>query len=108
VSEHVVPVKVYVGIFLALLVLTWLTVAVASFDLGALALGGLSLPLNFAAALTIAVCKATLVVLYFMHARYGGALVRIVVVAGVVWLFILLLLTLADYASRGWLGYPGT
>ena len=107
-SEHVVPVKIYLAIFSALLVLTWLTVAAASQDLGALQLAGLRIPLNLLVALGIAVTKATLVVLYFMHARYSAPLIWIVVAAGVVWLGILLLLTLADYASRGWVGFPGS
>ena len=59
-SEHIVPPKVYVGIFLSLMVLTAATVAAAYVNLGAL---------NIVVALAIATVKATLVVLYFMHAR---------------------------------------
>ena len=65
-SEPVVPVKVYALVFLALLALTAVTTAVAFFDLG----GGM----NNAIALTIAVCKAVLVILYFMHVRYSDKL----------------------------------
>jgi cytochrome c oxidase subunit 4 len=54
-------------------------------------------------ALTIAVIKATLVVLYFMHLRYSSKLTQVVVAAGVCWLIILFALTLSDYLTRHWL-----
>ena len=92
-SNHVVSPTVYVGIFATLIVCTALTVIVAYIDLG---------PINALVAMTIACIKATLVVLYFMHARYGSRLVWIVVGAGVLWLVILIALTMGDYVSRGW------
>ena len=97
-SEHVVTPKSYVLVFLALLVLTALTTAIAFVDLG---------PLNDVAMLTIAVIKATLVILIFMHVRYSGRLTALVVAGGFLWLLILLGLTLQDYLTRGWLGVPG-
>jgi cytochrome c oxidase subunit 4 len=106
-SDHVVPVRVYVTIFAALLVLTWLTVAAARYDFGSVAVFGAVVPLNPLVALAIAVVKATLVVLYFMHVRYGTSLVSVVVMASVVWLGILLLLTFGDYWTRGWVGSMG-
>jgi cytochrome c oxidase subunit 4 len=90
-SEHVVPTRVYYTIFLALMVCTAITVGVAFVDLG---------PMNAVVAMTIAVFKATLVVLFFMHVKYSTRLTWVVVVASVFWLLILLALTLADYASR--------
>jgi len=54
--------------------------------------------------LGIAVAKATLVVLYFMHVRYSTRLIPVVVAAGVFWLLLLFGLTMGDYVSRGWLG----
>ena len=69
-SEHVVPLKTYIGVFLALMALTALTTGVAYIDLGAL---------NTVAALTIAVVKMLLVILYFMHARYATGLTRVVI-----------------------------
>jgi cytochrome c oxidase subunit 4 len=57
-SDHIVPRRTYYVIFLVLMICTAITVAVAYFDLG---------PLNTIVALTIAVFKATLVVLFFMH-----------------------------------------
>ena len=92
-SEHVVPRRVYYAIFSTLIVLTGVTVAVSFVDLG---------PLNTLVAMTIACVKATLVVLYFMHARYGSRLIWVMLGAGVLWLVILIALTMGDYASRGW------
>lgn len=97
-SEHVVPVRVYVANCAALLALTAVTVAVAYIDLG---------PLNTVAAIGIAGLKAFLVILYFMHLRYSPRLVWMVVAAGVLFVFLLLALVLADYESRGWLGFAG-
>jgi len=92
--DHVVSVGTYVGVFLALMVLTGITVWAAGRDFGAM---------NTAVALGIAVIKATLVVLFFMHVKYGSSLVKLCIVAAVVWLGILILVTMSDYASRGWL-----
>lgn len=97
-EHHIVPIKVYIGVFLALMVFTALTVAVAKYDLEHI--WG---PLNIIVALTVAVIKATLVVLYFMHVRYSSRLTQVIVVAGIFWLIIMLAFTLADYAARsGW------
>lgn len=92
-SEHVVSRKTYFIIFGALLVLTAATVWVAYFDLGRL---------NVIVALSIAVLKATLVVLYFMHVRYSSKLTWVFVGAGFFWLAILVAFTLSDYATRNW------
>jgi len=98
-SGHVAPTRLYYAIFGALMILTALTVAVAYKDLGLL---------NTYVAMTIAVAKATLVVLYFMHVRWSGRLIPILLAAGVLWLVILLALTMSDYASRGWMTAPGS
>ena len=87
-------VRVYFLIFLALMVGTALTVGAAFIDLG---------PFNDAVALTIAVIKATLVVLFFMHVRHSARMTKLSIVAGFLWLAILIGLTLADYFSRGFL-----
>jgi cytochrome c oxidase subunit 4 len=91
VSEHIVPPKVYIGIFLSLMVLTTATVAAAYVNLG---------PFNIVIALAIASLKATLVVLYFMHARYSPKRTHMVIIAAVFWLAIMLALTLSDYVTR--------
>ncbi len=96
--EHVDSVKTYVGVLVALLIATVLTTLVAFVDLG---------PFSVVVALAIAVCKMLLVALFFMHIRYSTRLTKLVIVAGLMWLGILLLLTLTDFVSRGWLDVPG-
>lgn len=91
-SEHIVPVRVYVTIFLALLVGTALTVIAAFYDF--------PWQLNTIIALTIACAKATLVVLYFMHVRYSSRLVWVIVASALFWVGILFALTFSDYATR--------
>lgn len=93
-SEHIVSLKIYVTIFLALLVGTTLTVWAGFHDFPG--------KLNVIIALTIAVIKATLVVLYFMHVRYSSRLIWVVFVSALFWLAILFALTLSDYWTRGW------
>jgi cytochrome c oxidase subunit IV len=95
--SHIASVKSYVGIFLTLMVLTTITVLVAYVNLG---------EFNKIVALGIASVKATLVILYFMHVKYSSRLTKLVVVSGFFFLFILLGLTMADYASREWLPVP--
>jgi cytochrome c oxidase subunit IV len=94
-SEHIVPVKVYLMIFLALMLGTFLTVVAAFYDF--------PWRLNTVIALTIATIKATLVVLYFMHVRYSSRLVWVIVASALFWLAILFGLTLSDYWTRDWL-----
>jgi len=97
-SSHIVPTRVYYTVFAILMLCTYLTVQIAFFDLG---------PLNVVAALAIAVFKATLVVLFFMHVIYGTRLTPLMIAAGLFWLVILIALSLTDYLTRGWLGVPG-
>ena len=94
-SAHIVQPRVYVTIFLALMVGTTLTVLAAFYDFPG--------PLNVVVALTIAVIKATLVVLYFMHVRYSGRLIWLVITAALLWLGIMFALTVSDYWTRMWL-----
>jgi cytochrome c oxidase subunit 4 len=91
-EQHVLPTRVYYTIFAILMLCTFITVQVAFFDLGRL---------NIVAALTIAVFKAVLVVLFFMHVRYSSRLTWLVVIGAVFWLAILLALTAGDYVTRG-------
>jgi len=93
-SEHVIPVRTYYAVFAALLAFTGITVAVAFLDLG---------PLSTVVALSIAVLKATLVLLYFMHLRYSSKLTWIFVGTGIFWFLILIAFLFADVASRGWI-----
>src|SRR6267142_3837862 len=94
-SEHIVHPRVYIAIFLALMFGTALTVLAAFRDFPG--------PLNAVVALTIAVVKATLVVLYFMHVRYSSRLIWLVIGSAVFWLAIMFALTISDYWTRTWL-----
>jgi cytochrome c oxidase subunit 4 len=92
-SGHIAPVRSYILIFSLLMVFTAITVAVAFVNLG---------PLNFPVAITIAVVKATLVVLFFMHVKYSSRLTKLMIGSGVFFLLVLFTLTMTDYLSRGW------
>jgi cytochrome c oxidase subunit 4 len=87
----------YIGVWLALVVGTVLTVLAAEVDLGAL---------NNVVMLLIACTKAGLVVLFFMHVRWSTRLTWVVAASGFVWLLIMFGLTMQDYLTRGWV--PGT
>ena len=95
-SGHISPIRSYLAIFGALMVGTVVTVGAAMTNLGAL---------NFPVALAIAVTKATLVVLFFMHVKYSTNLTKTVVISSVIWLFIMLALTYNDYLTRSVLSY---
>ncbi len=92
-QHHVVSWKVYLAVFLALGVLTVITVQVAGHDFG---------PFNLVVALGVAITKATLVVLYFMHARYSPKLTAVVIASSIGFFVILVFLLLTDYVSRPW------
>jgi cytochrome c oxidase subunit IV len=95
-SEHIVSKKIYYTIFMALMMLTILTVMVAFIDLGML---------NLPVAILIAVVKATLVFLYFMHVKYSSRLIKIGIVAAIFTLLIMFSITLSDYFTRYWTQY---
>ena len=93
--HHVVPKSTYFIIFVWLTALLVLTVAAAHVDLGMW---------NVPVALAIAMIKAVLIVLFFMHVRYGSPLVRLFAVGGFFWLLIMLAFVLTDVRMRslGW------
>jgi cytochrome c oxidase subunit IV len=91
VSEHIVSPKVYIVIFASLMLGTGITVWAAFQNFG---------KFNIVIALAIATIKATLVVLYFMHARYSPKRTQLVIVCSIFWLAIMLALTLSDYDTR--------
>ena len=97
-AGHISPKSTYYAIFGALMVLTAVTVAVAFVNLGSF---------NFPVAIGIAVTKATLVILFFMHAKYSSTLTKMFVGTAFFFLFILLTLSLTDYLSRGFKTYGG-
>jgi cytochrome c oxidase subunit IV len=96
-THQIVPQKTYLLVFVSLIGLTMLTTGVAFIDLG---------PFNTVAAMVIAFCKMSLVVLFFMHLRHGSGLFRITLLAGFFWLALLIGLTMSDYQTRSWTPAP--
>lgn len=90
-QDHIVPLRVYWGVFLSLLVLTGVTTGIAYIDLGRF---------NLVVALAIAVFKATLVVLFFMHVKYSTKLTKTIVASGFVFLLIMVFFTMTDLLTR--------
>ncbi len=86
-SAHVVPFGVLLGVFVALLALTYLTVAARAVDLGGL---------NIWIALAIATAKGALVVLYFMHLRYDSPFYSIVFLTALAFVLLFLGITILD------------
>jgi len=96
-EHHIMPVKAYLAVVSCLFVFTAITVLAAFVDLGWI---------NTPLALTIAIFKGTIVVLFFMHVRYNTPLMWVVSGSGFFFLLIFLSLTLQDYVSRSWEGRP--
>lgn len=99
-SEHVAPahghipkVGTLVGVWATLVAFTIITALVATVNLN---------EWNIVVALIIAVTKASLVAWIFMGVRYTTKLTKLFVVAGLVWLGIMILITSSDYTSRTW------
>ncbi len=84
---HIVPIKTLVATGLALLVFTLITVLAAKIDLG---------DLNIWIALAIAVLKASLVVLFFMHLKYDRPFNGIVFVTSVAFVALFISFALTD------------
>jgi cytochrome c oxidase subunit 4 len=97
--SHISPKSTYYGIFGLLMVFTAITVFVAFVDVGML---------NFPVAIGIAITKATLVILFFMHVKYSSKLTKLFVAMAFFFMSILFGLTLTDYLSRGWSTTPET
>jgi cytochrome c oxidase subunit 4 len=95
--DHVVPVWIYVSILIALMLLLALTLIAALYDLDA----KFHSPYwNMGVAIFIAICKAFLIILFFMHVKYASHVVWAFAGAAFVWLGILMALTLTDYITR--------
>ena len=91
--HHQAPLAAYFVVFGALMVLTVLTVWVSRIDLGAM---------NTAVAMAIAIVKALVVILWFMHVIHSPRLTWIVVISSFLWLAVLFVLTFSDYLTRHW------
>ncbi len=91
-SEHIGSSGFYWLIWAILIVATVLTAWIATIDLGVF---------NTVVALVIATCKASIVVLFFMHVKYTSEkMTKAVLIAAVFWLILLLMLSLVDYSTR--------
>ena len=97
-EHHVVPKRIYFAVFLALIVLTWVTTYISTVDLG---------KWNIFVALAIAIFKASIVALFFMHVFYSTRLTKMIVLCSVFWLILLLFITMTDIWTRNWMGVPG-
>ena len=96
--SHISSKGLFYTIFGTLIFLTIVTVVIARLDLG---------PLNTPMALAIAGFKATLVILFFMGVKYNTPLTKVVAASGFLWLIILFGITMGDYLTRTWIGFPG-
>ncbi len=96
-SSHVSATKTLVLVWLVLVCLTWSTVKISHIELG---------EWNVVVALVIALIKASLVVWIFMGVRFSTKLTRLFVVAGLVWLTLMIIITSSDYATRQWDYHP--
>ena len=92
--SHGMTWKKYWIVFAILMILLVLTVAVAYLHIDP--------TLAIIVAMTIAIVKAVLVVLYFMHVRYNSKLTWLFVISGFFWLIIMIGITLTDYKTRDW------
>jgi cytochrome c oxidase subunit 4 len=92
--EKIISGKVYFAVWAALMFLTVTTAGLSYIDLG---------QFSIVVALLIATIKGSLVVLFFMHAKYIDVkATALVILAGFFWLTILLLMTMTDYITRAW------
>jgi cytochrome c oxidase subunit IV len=90
-------IRTYIVVWIGLLVLLALTVGAAYVPLG---------EFNTITAVSIAVIKAVIIALYFMHLRYSPRLTWVFAGAGFFWLLILFTLSLGEYATRSWMPSP--
>ncbi len=91
--NHIVSPKIYITVGTALLILTGATAAISFIDLGVF---------NAVVALFIACCKASIVVLFFMHVKYSSKLTKLTLFSGLFTFSVLIALTMSDYMTRAW------
>jgi cytochrome c oxidase subunit IV len=97
-SQHILPLRNYIAVYIALLVLLGATVGAAFIDIE---------PYNFTLTMVIAVAKALMILLIFMHVRYSDRLTWVFSTAAFLWLAILIAFSLNDYFTRDLLNIPG-
>lgn len=91
--HHSASLVSYFVVFFTLMILTVVTVAVSRVDLGAF---------NTLVAMAIAVIKATVVILWFMHVIHSPRMTWIVVISSFLWLAVMFALFYSDYLTRAW------
>ncbi|MDF2439414.1 MAG: cytochrome c oxidase subunit [Abditibacteriota bacterium] len=102
-DHHIVPMSTYYKIFGALMGLLLITVLAAEVDMA-----NFGMPwMNIIIALAIAVTKAVLIVLYFMHVKFSSRLIKICAAVAYFFLMIMFTLTYADYFTRNWINNAG-
>lgn len=90
-EQHIVPVKTYVAVWLALLALTAVTIKAAGLHLASL---------SMAANLLIASSKASLVIWFFMHVKYESRLLKGMLLVPIATLTVIIGLTFFDIWYR--------
>ena len=88
IAPHVVSPAILIVVFVALLILTGLTVGVTTVDFG--------YNVNLIVALSIAVVKAVLVVLFFMHLKWDSPFYSVIVTLCLVFIGIFIVFTILD------------
>jgi cytochrome c oxidase subunit IV len=91
---HIVPLPIYLAVWITLMVLLVATVAAARMHLGFVG--------NWAVLLVIATVKTVLVAMFFMHVKYSPRIIWMTLAAAVLWVAILFGLTIGDYFTRSW------
>ena len=97
-TQHHIGLRHYFSVFFALMFLTALTIWVAFQDFGFL---------NNVIAVGIAVLKASLVILYFMHVRYSSRLTKALLPVSIAFFLVLVAFVFADHWTRGMLEILG-
>jgi len=97
--DRIVPIRVHVLVWLLLLLLMGISTGLSALRLGAW---------SSALTLLIAAVQAVLIAIFLMHLRWSPPVVRVIAVAGVLWLAILIAGTLDDILTRMWLKAPGS
>ena len=91
--ERIIPTRDYIVVCVVLVLLTFLTVGLSFWHVPP--------AWHVVMGLLIATCKASLVVLFFMHALVSPRLIWAVIAVSCLWVGILIALTLVDYFTRG-------
>jgi cytochrome c oxidase subunit 4 len=90
-TKHILPLRLYLAVGGALIVLTAVTVAVSFLHFGGW---------NVVVALSIAAIKATLVAMFFMHLKYDNKLYLFIFIVAVLFLAVFIVFTMFDTMTR--------